>query len=105
MSAKPDAKKEEAFVPVGDVLAGVMRGMGLEKRLQERRVVEGWAELVGPDLARFSEALRVVRGILYLKVQSAAWGQELQFLKPQIIERVNEHFGSGLVTDIRIPGR
>ncbi len=105
MNPKPAAKKEGTFVPVGDVLANVMRGMGLEKRLQERRVVEGWAEMVGPDMAKFSQALRVQRGILYLKVQSAAWAQELQFLKPQILARVNERFGSGLVSDIRITGR
>ena len=82
-----------------------MKSMGLETRLQERRVVEGWAELTGPDIARFSRALRVQRGILYLKVESSAWSQELHFLKPQIIERVNERFGEGLISDIRITGR
>jgi len=79
--------------------------MGLDKRLRERRIVEGWAELAGPDLSRFAEALRVQRGILYLKVESAAWGQELQFLKPRILKRVDELYGSGLVSDIRITGR
>lgn len=82
-----------------------MRSMGLEQRLRERRLVENWPELAGPDLSRFCQALRVQRGILYLKVQSSAWGQELQFLKPQILARVNELYGSGLVRDIRITGR
>lgn len=82
-----------------------MKSMGLETRLQERRIVEGWAELVGPDIGRFSQALRVQRGILYLKVESSAWSQELHFLKPMILERVNERFGAGLISDIRITGR
>jgi predicted nucleic acid-binding Zn ribbon protein len=105
LNAKPVPEKDEPFVAVGDILAGVMRSMGLEKRLLERRVIENWPELAGPDIARFAKAMRVQRGILYLKVESAAWSQELLFLKPKILERVNERFGSGLVRDIRITGR
>ncbi len=105
MDTKSVPEKDEPFVAVGDILANVMRRMGLEKRLLERRVIEDWPTLAGPDIARFAKAMRVQRGILYLKVESAAWSQELLFLKPQIIERVNERFGSGLVSDIRITGR
>jgi len=105
LSDRRKVSKGGEFTPLGEVLAGVVRSMGLESRLQERRVVEDWPELAGPDLSRFSRALRVQRGVLYLKVESSAWGQELQFLKPMIVERVNERYGSRLIHDIRITGR
>jgi len=98
-------RRSEEFVPVGQVLARLMKGLGLEDKLKERELVENWPDIVGPDIARFSRALRVRGGVLYLKVDSPAWGQELHFLKAQLLERVNERCGPGLVRDIRLAGR
>ena len=106
-SVKRRSKKgrSENFVPVGQVLASLMKGLGLEEKLRERELIENWPRIIGPEIARFSQALRVRGGVLYLKVDSPAWGQELHFLKPQLLERVNESCGGDLIHDIRLSGR
>ena len=105
MTRQRKRERSENFVPVGQILARVMKGLGLEDKLRERELIENWPNIVGPEIARFSQALRVRGGVLYLKVDSPAWGQELHFLKPQLLERVNESCGPGLIKDIRLSGR
>jgi len=66
-----------SFARVSDLLPSVLRDLGLQKRFSERRVVEQWAGVVGPELARRTRALRCESGTLTVHVDHGAWMQEL----------------------------
>ncbi|MDH5772782.1 MAG: DciA family protein [Rhodospirillaceae bacterium] len=72
-------------------------------------IITNWAEIVGPELARFSapEKLTFSRdgssgGILHLKTITGGMATEIQHLEPIIIERINRHFGYKAVVGLRL---
>ncbi len=60
-----------------------------------------WREAVGKEVAlRANPESITISGVLTVGVNSPVWMQELQFLKPKIVEAVNKACGATLVSDI-----
>jgi len=86
---------------VADVLPGVFRSAGIEKRVAQATVLAEWPSLVGDRIAKVTTAESVRDdGVLLVSVRTAAWTQELSLMTPQIIARVNAGRGPGRVTGI-----
>jgi len=73
----------------------------------EAGLITEWAAVVGEDIARVSRPIQLAfprgerkGGVLTIACGGAA-ALELQHLKPQILDRVNTHFGYGAVGEIR----
>jgi len=73
----------------------------------EAGLITEWAAVVGADIARVSRPMQLAfprgerkGGVLTIACGGAA-ALELQHLKPQILDRVNTHFGYGAVSEIR----
>jgi hypothetical protein len=73
----------------------------------EAGLITEWAAVVGADIARMSRPLQLAfprgerkGGVLTIACSGAA-ALELQHLKPQILDRVNTHFGYGAVRELR----
>jgi len=73
----------------------------------EAGLITEWAAVVGADIARMSRPIQLAfprgerkGGVLTIACGGAA-ALELQHLKPQILDRVNTHFGYGAVGEIR----
>jgi len=65
------------------------------------KLQNGWAGIVGGNVADHSEPVRVARKTLTVRVDHPAWMHELTFLKPQMLQRIAACLSSGLVNDIR----
>lgn len=72
-------------------------------------MVADWEKIVGPVLARATMPERIAYpqgersdGTLHLRVASASLALELQHLEPQMIERINSHFGYRAVARVRL---
>ena len=63
--------------PLGDALAGFLRGAKLDRRLREAEVFAAWRAVLGPQLAERARAVRFERGELTVEVGSAALLGEL----------------------------
>src|SRR5262245_39948703 len=83
--------------PVGALLDGLLRRLGLDRRLAEWRAVEAWPQVVGAAIAAQSRAVAVRDGVLFVDVTSDVWMQELGLLRESIAERLNAHLGAPLV--------
>jgi predicted nucleic acid-binding Zn ribbon protein len=88
------------FSPVGSVLTGLARRYGLAPRLLEYKLRHRWEDIAGEAIAAHTwpDAIRFKR--LYLLVRDSVWLQQLTFLKPELIERINAAAGQTLITDI-----
>ncbi len=86
---------------IGSTLNMMFKDLGLDKKLDQVRVIELWPELVGENIARIARAERVDDGILYVKVSSMTWRTELLFQKRKILERIDERIGKKVIKDIR----
>jgi predicted nucleic acid-binding Zn ribbon protein len=90
--AKPSA--------LGQTLERVLKRIDPDKRLEVYRVWTFWAEEVGEAIAARAEPAGFRAGILSVRVSSASWTQELQFMKETLRERLNARLGKELIRDI-----
>jgi predicted nucleic acid-binding Zn ribbon protein len=87
---------------VGDILPRVMKDLGLEEKVEERRLRRDWAEIVGGAVARRSRP-RCVRGkTLFIGVADNVWMQEIRFHQQEIVEKVRKEFPKLDVKSIRL---
>ena len=71
---------------VREVLTSYLDRHNLQARVQQASVINDWEKLVGVQLAKVTEPDSIDRdGTLRVRVQSAAWLQELQLTSPTII--------------------
>ncbi len=86
---------------VGDLIQAYLKKAGLVRRVGQAKVLEDWAELVGPQIAKVTQPESVgADGVLRVRVATAAWAQELQLMTPQILGKVNKD-RAGRITSIR----
>ena len=85
---------------VGDVLGGFLEKKGLREAVRRAEAVEEWEERVGEAIARVTRAQGVRGTALIVEVRSSAWMMELDLMKDEILERVNEGREDGFVEKI-----
>ena len=86
---------------LGTILQQAIKASGIQVDLDAHRLWQKWKGIVGPAIAENTRP-EVIRGqLLLVNVSSAPWMQQLQFLKPELIEKINETLGKKLVGDIR----
>jgi predicted nucleic acid-binding Zn ribbon protein len=81
-----------AFGPekIGALLAGVLEKHGVREQVRRMEVIDLWPEIVGSDLAKVTRARGVEDATLFVSVRSSAWLMELNMMKRDFLERVNE---------------
>jgi hypothetical protein len=72
---------------IGCIVDSVLSERGYLAQCRELGVVRVWASLVGERLSRITECTRVERGVLFVRVTSAAWRQEISFMKQILAPR------------------
>lgn len=86
----------------GSVLDSLTRTMGIHDRLGSYRVWQVWAEVVGPQTAQHAQPLRLRQGVLEVRVDHPVWMQQLQLLKPRILEQLNRAIAPSVLDDIHL---
>ena len=84
----------------GTILSGLAKRLGLESNLNELRVQREWRQIVGDPIAAHTWPSQIRFKKLYLIVRNSVWLQELTFLKPTLLVKLNERVGAILLTDI-----
>ncbi len=76
--------------PLGAALAAFLAANpGIANRLGTAHVVDAWPDLVGPQIAAVSRALRVTTdGTLVIEVTTNAWITELSLMERDLLSRV-----------------
>jgi predicted nucleic acid-binding Zn ribbon protein len=88
--------------PLREVLAGVVRRPGWAPRLEGARVHGRWEEIVGDQLARHTEPVRLRAGVLVVRAESGAWATQVHYLGTQLAARANEVLGEGAVQRVSV---
>lgn len=79
----------------------ILEGLPVKERVKEYRLWKEWANLVGDQIAKNCQPERIKDGILFLKVSSPVWAQQLQFMKGMVIEKVNRFMRDKDVKELR----
>ena len=65
------------------------------------RLVQDWPAIVGTEIARLTAPAFFRQDVLWIFVQDSAWMHHLQFIKLDLMARVNRAIAEQSVTDIR----
>lgn len=88
-----------------DMLGRLLDGPARQRGLVDSALLTDWPLIVGADLARRCQPVRLARDqsapVLHLRVSATA-ALEVQHSAPQIIERINDHFGFPAVARLRL---
>jgi predicted nucleic acid-binding Zn ribbon protein len=85
---------------IGNILRKTLKELGIERHIQQYEALLVWPHVVGEKIASITEPKNIVKGKLFIKVENAAWRNELVFLKTALIEKLNQRLGSCVVKDI-----
>jgi predicted nucleic acid-binding Zn ribbon protein len=75
--------------------------MGIKKQLKRAQVVNDWAEIVGERIAGETRPDHVRGVILFVDCSGPVWAQQLTLLKPQLLAKIRQRVGPGIIVDIR----
>lgn len=82
-------------------LSNLLKKIGIDTRVKQYQVMVSWPEIVGERISKISSAEKVTNGILFVKVKTSAWRNELIFLKKEILTKIDKKVGYGIIKDIR----
>jgi predicted nucleic acid-binding Zn ribbon protein len=86
---------------VGSSIRELLNDLGIRHKIAEYEAVLRWESIVGEHIGRVAEAIKIVKGVLVVKVKSGTWRNELSLRKREIIETLNKELGDEIVKDIR----
>ncbi|MBQ8454704.1 MAG: DUF721 domain-containing protein [Bacteroidaceae bacterium] len=86
--------------PLQDVLLAFLRQEGLETPLLEFRVTQAWPEVMGDVISRYTRQVFVRDGKLHVQITSAPLRQNLLMEHKRLAQKLNEHVGSYVISDV-----
>ncbi len=87
---------------IGDALKGFVNKSKLRKGIRAVQIEEIWGKLMGKTIAKYTDKIEIVNHTLFIRTAVGPLKNELQYQKPQIIQRVNEAFGESIITQVVI---
>jgi predicted nucleic acid-binding Zn ribbon protein len=94
-------KKMNKPAPLGTVLEQAVKASRIDVDLDAYRLWQQWEDVIGAAIAQNTRPEAIKGKLLLVNVSSAPWMQQLQFLKPELIQKLNQTLGKELVEDIR----
>lgn len=94
-------KNIKEFVRIGNVINDVMRTYRNDCDQHLAQIWGLWGSAVGDDIAKNARPEAFKGKLLLVHVSSSTWMHQLQFLKQDIIKKVNDALGNVLVEEIK----
>jgi predicted nucleic acid-binding Zn ribbon protein len=96
-SSKPTAIK--------DILEQTLKLIKKPAAAQLMDLSHAWSQLLGPTISQKTEPVFLRNGVLTINTKSSSWNQELQLLKNQILQKIQDQFPSLQVKELRFQSR
>jgi predicted nucleic acid-binding Zn ribbon protein len=87
--------------PIHSILEQTLKGLELNVPLKTYSIWGAWKEIVGEAIALQTQPRAIRNHILFIDVSHSTWMQQLQFLKPTLLGKINGFLGESLIEDIR----
>lgn len=97
----PDARDPQ---PLGAAATELARSRGWSTRVAEGAVFGRWRSVVGEGIAAHASPTSLKDGVLTITAESTAWATELRMVQAQVLAKIADAVGDGVVTSLRIVG-
>jgi predicted nucleic acid-binding Zn ribbon protein len=85
---------------IAEILADFLGQKKWQSGLRNARLKLCWAEIVGPEIAERAQPVRLSQGRLLVHCDHDVWRTELNYLKPELLKKIAELMGEGVVKEI-----
>jgi predicted nucleic acid-binding Zn ribbon protein len=92
-------RNRRAPVPLAGAIEALTRRLEPDTPLASIQRI--WPSVVGDVIASETEPVAERGGTVTVSCRSAVWAQELTFMAPDLVQRLNEALGSSRVVDLR----
>ena len=94
-------KKKAKFEHIGSILADVLKTYRRETNADLVQVWQVWDKVVGDVIAQNARPAAFKGKILLVHVSSSTWIHQLQFLKEEMMAKLNKDLGKSVIGDIK----
>ena len=94
-------KNKSKFVHIGSIIDDVLKSYRREPDGELLRVWHVWDSIVGDVISKNAKPAAFKGRILLVHVTSSTWVHQLQFLKEEMIAKLNEALGKSLIDDLK----
>ncbi len=93
-------KKRSNEQSISDAVDRLIDAYGMREKMDELDITAQWDKTVGAMVARHTVAVRLKKGKLIVKVDSAPLRQELTYMRDALAEVLNQRAGRDVVKEI-----
>lgn len=87
--------------PIRSILDETLKALEIDVPLKAYSIWSAWRDIVGESVALQTQPRSIRNRILFIDVSHPTWIQQLQFLKPTLLEKINNFLGEPHIRDIR----
>lgn len=91
-----------AQMSIGDALKAFLDKSKLKSGIRAVQIEEVWEKVMGKTIAKYTDKIEIINDKLFIYSSVGPLKNELQYQKPQIIERVNEAMGEKVIREVVI---
>jgi hypothetical protein len=88
--------------PVSEGLEDILSGLGLPADLSTASIADDWVEVAGEPFGSLSRPTGIVGGELALAARDGTAATLLRYRAAELIERLDDRYGKGRITSVRI---
>jgi predicted nucleic acid-binding Zn ribbon protein len=89
---------------VSATMSSLFRDRGWVQEVSVGGVIGRWRDVVGDHIADHCTPETFAEGVLVVRADSSAWAQQLKMLAPELVRRMAEDIGDGVVREVRVLG-
>lgn len=93
-------KERKDLTSIKDILTGLFKNSRLPFNPADGQIWAEWEDVVGELIARHARPVWIKNGRLKVHVSDPIWLQELEFIGPDIKDKLNHKLGRKAVEDI-----
>lgn len=87
-------------MPIGTFIDELFKSPNIAAKIAEGSLPDTWRQVVGPVIAAQTRQVRLVKGTLYVHVQSSVIRKELMMQREALVRAINEKSSMALVAGI-----
>lgn len=91
-----------AQLSIGDALKAFLDKSKLKNGIRAVQIEEVWEKVMGKTIAKYTDKIEIINDKLFIYSSVGPLKNELQYQKPQIIQRVNEVMGEKVIAEVII---
>ena len=95
-------RKDDRLENLDTCLPRSLKELGLLQSFQIHGLLHKWKRVVGEIIARNTRIIDITPPVITISTFTSQWMQELKMQEKQIIKKINDYYGTPIITSIRL---